>query len=231
MRDRNREGFSRLLRRAAFAFAGLAATFAVAALTLAGAVAAWRADLPPPLKAAEALRQANGGGRVDVVIFYAGSVEGTLAVAGPVLAVAREGRIDHVLIAGGARPERGFYGSEAVLETLRARSGLDLARWTAERRSYDTLSNLAAARDWLSTAEPPSVLLLASDSYHLYRIRTFIDRILPPKVLARVVWLPAEARDRSLPHRLWRLTWEIGAWSAELLPEPLRRAAVAATRE
>lgn len=75
----------------------------------------------------------------------------------------------HFLCVGGARPHRGYWGSCEMRAWLLER-GVTPARVSAERVSYDTATNLVAAKSMLRNSGGESAVIV-TDSLHALRIR------------------------------------------------------------
>lgn len=76
----------------------------------------------------------------------------------------------HFLCVGGARPHRGYWGSCEMRAWLIER-GVMPARVSAERVSFDTATNLVAAKSMLRNSGGESAVIV-TDSLHALRIRT-----------------------------------------------------------
>jgi hypothetical protein len=186
----------------------------------AATVAAWRAGLPP--------MSASGPG--TAVVFFDGTVEATLPRALHALDFVRRGMVDRVLLVGGARPARAFFGSAVLRGRLSAMEGFGRAAWTADVESFDTPSNLRAAGAFLRAGRADGPVLFVSDDYHLWRIAlTCRDPCDVPALAGRIVWSPTDEPRTAVDH-LRRLIWEIGAWIAAALPEAVAQRMVWATR-
>ncbi len=200
-----------------------AAVILVATATLGGyaiAVAVWRAGLTPP----------PPGPPGTAVVFFDATVETTLPRALHALDLVRRGAVDRVLLVGGARPARGFFGSTVLRARLAGTEGFEGADWIADAESFDTPTNLQAAAALLKARPTAGPVLFVSDDYHLWRIARLCPRLCVDPVLAdRIVWSPT-TEPRTLADHLGRLTWEIGAWLAAVLPEGAARWLVWATR-
>ncbi|MCG6121913.1 MAG: YdcF family protein [Microvirga sp.] len=201
---------------ACIAFFGVCALVLVCALP--AAVALWRAGLPvPPVDTAPGL----------AVVFFDADVETTLPRAEKALELVRSGRVNQVFLVGGARPDRGFYGSAVLAEIMAAREGASAARWVADRDSSDTVSNLAALRSHLAENEPSGPVYLVSDDYHLWRIAWFVAS--DPGALGDAVFTPGD-EPRGISVHVERTIWEIGAWLSLVVPASLRERALTLTR-
>jgi hypothetical protein len=107
--------------------------------------------------------------RPAAVVFYTGIVEDARRRLDHALALRERGAINHVLIVGGYRGDKGYNGAADL--AARARFYVSEAGAVAhDIGSYDTLSNLEAICDLRAAAAPGSSLVLVSDSLHMVRI-------------------------------------------------------------
>lgn len=129
-----------------------------------------------------------------------------------------------IAVVGGARPKRDYFGSPLAADMLVGR-GVPRDRVMSERRSDDSLSNVAAARELVGDGRG-GVIVLVSDRFHLLRLRSLAGRAFPGAQLE--VW-PSE-RDWTARAVLHDVHWEIAGWLLQVLPEGWRRTLVGATR-
>jgi uncharacterized SAM-binding protein YcdF (DUF218 family) len=201
-----------------------AATVAACVVALSALVAGWQASVSGGGGVVAMLGQRQS--MASAVVFFDEDVRRTLPRARRALELARKGVVDRIFLVGGARPERNFYGSPALLDALRSETGFDRVKWIVDRSSRDTVSNLREVVAWFRSTQPSGPVLFVSDSYHLYRIHV----LLGDQALAqRVIWTFEPGESGTL-HRLDRLVWEMGAWISLLLPERLRNMMLEATR-
>lgn len=129
-----------------------------------------------------------------------------------------------IAVVGGARPRRDYFGAPLAADML-VRRGVPRDRVLSERRSDDSISNVAAARELIGDGRG-GVIVLVSDRFHLLRLRSLVGRAFPG---ARIEIWPSE--------RSWATTavwhdvhWEIAGWLLQLVPDSWRRSLVGATR-
>ncbi|MGE0516310.1 MAG: YdcF family protein [Hyphomicrobiaceae bacterium] len=121
-----------------------------------------------------------------------------------------------VLAVGGARPGRGYFGSEVMALRLAA-LGVNRRDIISERHSFDTETNIAAARELAPSAR---AVVLVSDALHLARILMLLRTYWP---MAEPVLYPAPMKVELF--RVWfRVHYEAVAWLSMFVPEPLREA-------
>lgn len=117
-----------------------------------------------------------------------------------------------LLCVGGARPSRGFFGSEVMARRL-MELGIDGGAIRTERKSFDTISNVEAAQ----RLEPhaPAVVIV-SDVLHLWRIRWIM----------RDSWrttVPVPTPLNANPLLAWeRVHYEVVSWLLLIGPDGLR---------
>lgn len=186
--------------------------------SLYAAVTGWRSALP-------AVSETSQQGLAAV--FFDTDVDTTLSRAEAALDLVREGRVNRVLLIGGARPERNFYGSEVLAKIMKSRDGAEAATWFADRSSFDTTTNLDALRTYLSSAPSTERVYLISDDYHLWRISWLTRR--DPDLSDREVFVPVE-QPRTLLEHADRIVWELGAWLFHAAPPPVHSWALTMTR-
>jgi uncharacterized SAM-binding protein YcdF (DUF218 family) len=131
-------------------------------------------------------------------------------------------------VIGGARPNRGFYGSDDMATFLRDH-GISQERIFQGRYSNDTLSNVNELMAFMHTHHITH-LTLVSDALHLMRIRWLLVRASP--LLPSLITL-GYAHTSSFVHPwhiLTRPLYEIGAWSVMLMPTSIQRTLLAWVR-
>lgn len=117
------------------------------------------------------------------------------------------------LLVGGARAERGYFGSEEMRQRL-VEAGIDGARLTSERSSFDTDSNADAAVQ-MAAGKALERLVVVSDALHIARVVT-LTQLRPGNGYA-VQGLPVSLTDA--PGSLWwRPHYELVAWTLAALP-------------
>jgi uncharacterized SAM-binding protein YcdF (DUF218 family) len=124
-------------------------------------------------------------------------------------------------VIGGARPLRGFYGSDTMAIFLRDH-GVSDARITQGRLSDDTLSNVNELIT-LTHMHQITHLTLVSDALHLMRIRWLLARATPA-LPSTVVLSYAHTSPFVHPWQvLTRPLYEMGAWGLMLMPLSIQR--------
>lgn len=120
-------------------------------------------------------------------------------------------------LVGGARPQRGFFGSDEMKDQLTKR-GIAEERLTTERLSFDSIGNIDAMFA-LARERRPRELVFVSDPLHIARL----DLIAGYHVMSeryRFSGLPAWPRDDAFAF-WWRPHYEAVAWIVRMLPEEL----------
>lgn len=121
------------------------------------------------------------------------------------------------LLVGGARPERNYYGAEEMRGQL-MQAGIDGARLTSERASFDTDSNADAALQ-MAAGQALERLVIVSDALHIARVVT-----LTPLTTGNghaVAGLPVSLADTPLS-LWWRPHYELVAWTLAALPSQVQ---------
>jgi uncharacterized SAM-binding protein YcdF (DUF218 family) len=158
-----------------------------------------------------------------VVVFYTDTedeIAARLNVAGQ---LAQRFPGSPLLLVGGSRPAQRYYGSDEMAARLSA-LGVEASRLRTERFSYDTKTNLEAARGLAAQAERAE-LLLVTDRLHLLRIYSSFRKRNDSQRLSHV-----RADPSDLMTAVWRSHYELVAWTALVLPECFRLTALRALR-
>lgn len=151
------------------------------------------------------------------VVFYSSHDADRQARIAATLDLLRRGGPRAVLIVGGARPGRGYFGAEEMATELIA-LGVPATSIRTERSSYDTESNTEAAISLLSVA-PAAVLV--SDPLHFPRILVGLRRRGWDRPVA---FHHSSRQDQSLATALLRTHYEAIAWLGLLAPQAVRDA-------
>jgi uncharacterized SAM-binding protein YcdF (DUF218 family) len=121
-----------------------------------------------------------------------------------------------IFLVGGARPHRGFFGSEEMARRLEM-AGIERPRMRAGRASYDTESNILEARA-MAMENGALRLVLVSDALHLVRIHADFGETPPGmQLFDRPV-----GREAGLLRKVTRANYEAAAWLGMAAPEALR---------
>ena len=202
-------GRSTLVRSMAVAVA-LAAAFCLASVAL------WRLgpDAPNPVIARVLCGTDDSAA---IAVFFSDDPADRQSRISVAIEAARECPDSLILLIGGARPGRNYYGAEAMSGELQI-AGIPKARLRAERASYDTASNVSELAR-LADADGISRLILVSDPFHLLRIRHYFARSSRNYELSAA----ASGAAAAWPHIVWRAAYESCAWAGMLLPETLRQ--------
>jgi len=193
-------------------------------LALAGSLAAALALVSWSDRQARQHRLPAGKQATAAIIFYIPDPQARGLYQELALALYRQGQVARIVCVGGARPERGYYGSVQAGRGLQARGVPPQHLLCGDRASDDSVSNLQAAKAALGAAAFPDAVLV-TDRLHGLRLRWLARQRLG----VAPQWLAAPDY-RSSWNMLVRAYWELAAWAVELLPEPLRRASIDATR-
>lgn len=154
--------------------------------------------------------------RAAIVVFYSDDPVLRQERLGSAAELARACPAASVLLVGGARPHRGYFGAVEMGREL-ASMGLEPSRLRTGRSSYDTETNLLEMKS-LAAAEGANRLALVSDALHLLRIRTVFGQ---PDPGTELLFFPASG-DARLTRIVSRANYEAAAWLFMLAPVPLR---------
>ncbi len=185
-------------------FAVILVDLAVAGLAWWGSAIVWKQDYTTVQAAAPA------------IVFYSSHDADRQARVAATFDLLRRGGPRPVLIVGGARPARGYFGAENMASELIA-LGVPATSIRTERTSYDTESNTAAAIALLGTA-PAAVLV--SDPLHFPRILLGLRR----RGWDRPVAFHSSRQGESAVTALLRVHYEAIAWLGLLAPQAVRDA-------
>lgn len=130
------------------------------------------------------------------------------------------------MLVGGARPERGFFGSEEMMRQL-VEAGNVETRLVSERRSFDSPGNIEAMFS-LADLWQPAELVLVSDPLHVLRL-AHIAGEREAAARYRLTGLAAWPREDPLAF-WWRPHYEAAAWVAQMMPRGLYGRIVALIR-
>jgi uncharacterized SAM-binding protein YcdF (DUF218 family) len=154
--------------------------------------------------------------RPAIVVFFSDDPELRRERLGKTAALALACPPAPILLVGGARPHKGYFGSEEMARQLEA-VGLDRRRFRIGRASYDTRTNVLEMKA-MAAADGATRLALVSDALHLLRIRAVIGDSVPGTEL---IDFPAGG-DAGPARIVSRANYEAAAWLAMLAPEALR---------
>ena len=155
----------------------------------------------------------NGAG----VVFYSDSASEADGRIDKGIALLEAGKVDHLVMVGGHRPQDGIVGSQDMALVAIRRSGYG-ARITADVSSRDTISGLQ------TLAEQPGLaganqLVFISNCMHLLRAKTIYHSVSKGGPKAR----SACAKASLNPIDIWkRAHYEAAAWLVYALPEDWR---------
>ena len=154
--------------------------------------------------------------RAAIVVFYTDDPALRQERLGKAAELARECPSSLLLLVGGARPHRNYFGSEEMARGLAA-MGLGRQRLRTGRESYDTQTNVLEMKA-MAAADGAVRLALVSDALHLLRIRAAVGDASAGMELFD---FPVGG-DAGLMRIVSRANYEAAAWLAMLAPEALR---------
>lgn len=156
------------------------------------------------------------GAQAAIAVFYSDDPELRQERLAKAAELARQCPSSQLFLVGGARPHRGYFGSEDMARQLEA-MGLGRQRLRTGRASFDTLTNVHEMRA-MAAAAGADRLALVSDALHLFRIRAVFGEPAPGMEL---LFFPASG-EAGLARIVTRANYEAAAWLAMLAPEALR---------